>query len=510
MKKILFILAIFSFFLYGHNTYAATKVLAKDLYAGSVVVEENFDTPSWWYIDEMSGEKYHLKDGVSVTRLLQKFGQGIHDKDLQKLATSTESTNIDYQLVNKYQGKFLIQVDKAGEAWYLNPLDDLLYRVENGTEGLQQLKYLALDISTTKLKSIQSAKDDNFLVPKKSEIDFTLYQNVWQTLKQNYYQTIDSADLFYGSLKGLTQSLNDPYTEFFDPRGKTEFNNRLEGAVEGIGTMVDLIDGKVVIIAPLPDSPAEKAGLLPYDQILKANDQDLSGMTLDQAITYIKGPSGSKVNLTIYRPDESKTFQVEVVREKIVLPTVTAKKIDNNLAYFKINIFAIDLEEKFNIAKAEIIDKNTKGIIIDLRNNPGGYTDSAINLAEHWLAEGDLIFSEKYPNKKQNFYSNKGGELNLATVILINNGSASASEIFTSALKEHGKAQVVGQTTFGKGTGQMVDYFSDGSAMKYTIFEWLTAGDKSIEKVGVTPTYEILNTKTSDLQLEKAKDLLRK
>src|SRR3989339_38538 len=509
MKKIIFTLAIFSFFFYGHASQAATKVLAKDLYAGSIVVEENFNTPSWWYIDEVSGEKYPLKDGVSITRLLQKFGQGIHDKDLNKLATSTESLNVDYKLVNKYQGKFLIQVDKSGEAWYLNPLDDLLYRVENGVEGLQQLKYLAIDISTTKLKSIKNAQDDNFLIPKKSDIDFSLYQNIWQTLKKNYYKPIDSADLFYGSLKGLTQSLNDPYTEFFDPRNKKDFDNRLEGAVEGIGTMVDLIDGRVVIIAPLPDSPAEIAGLLPYDQILKADETELVNMTLDQAISYIKGPSGTKVKLTIYRPDENKTFVIEVVRDKIVLPTVAAKKLTNNLAYFKINIFAIDLEEKFNLAKLEVIDKNTKGIIIDLRNNPGGYTDSAINLAEHWLAEGDLIFSEKYPTKTQNFYSSKGAEFKLPTVILVNNGSASASEIFTSALKKHGKAQVVGQTTFGKGTGQMVDNFSDGSAMKYTIFEWLTAGDKSIEKIGVEPTYKILNTKTADLQLEKAKALLR-
>src|SRR3989339_582847 len=415
MKKIIFTLAIFSFFFYGHASQAATKVLAKDLYAGSIVVEENFNTPSWWYIDEVSGEKYPLKDGVSITRLLQKFGQGIHDKDLNKLATSTESLNVDYKLVNKYQGKFLIQVDKSGEAWYLNPLDDLLYRVENGVEGLQQLKYLAIDISTTKLKSIKNAQDDNFLIPKKSDIDFSLYQNIWQTLKKNYYKPIDSADLFYGSLKGLTQSLNDPYTEFFDPRNKKDFDNRLEGAVEGIGTMVDLIDGRVVIIAPLPDSPAEIAGLLPYDQILKADETELVNMSLDQAISYIKGPSGTKVKLTIYRPDENKTFVIEVVRDKIVLPTV----------------------------------------------------------------------------------------------ILVNSGSASASEIFTSALKEHAKAQVVGQTTFGKGTGQMMDNFSDGSAMKYTIFEWLTAGDKSIEKVGVEPTYKILNTKTADLQLEKAKALLR-
>lgn len=509
MKKILFILAFFSFFIYGQHTHAATKVLPKDLYAGSILVEENFDKPSYWYIDKETKEKYHLKDGVSVTRLLQKLGVGIHEKDFKKLATSTESINTDYKLVNKYQGKFLIEVDKAGEAWYLNPLDNLLYRIENGAEGLQQLKYLAIDVSTTKLNSIQTVKDDNFLIPKNSGIDFALYQKIWQTLKQNYYQTIDSQDLFYGSLKGLTQSLNDPYTEFFDPGGKKEFNNRLEGSVEGIGTMVDLIDGKVVIISPLPDSPAEIAGLLPYDQILKADDTDLKGMTLDQAVTYIKGPSGTKVNLTIYRPDEDKTFNVEVIREKIVLPTVVAKKLDNNIAYFKISIFAIDLEEKFKAAIPEAIDKNTKGIIIDLRNNPGGYTDAAISLAEHWLPEGVLIFKEKYPNKTQNFYSSRNGEFSLPTVVLVNNGSASASEIFSSALKEHNVAQIVGQTTFGKGTGQMVDNYPDGSAMKYTIFEWLTAGDKSIEKTGVKPNYEILNTKTSDLQLEKAKNLLR-
>ncbi|MCB9802639.1 PDZ domain-containing protein [Candidatus Nomurabacteria bacterium] len=511
MKKLFIFTILLISFSIGQNIHASTNDQIQKRYAGNFVFEDlNFEQ-RLWYINRDASEKYLLKDGVSITRLLNTFGQGISNQELKKLATSSESLNADYNLSHQLSGQIVLQIEENGEAWYINPLDDFRYKIDNGQIGFETAKTLALDISSDKLKDIPETKNPKFLANIETEIDFANYWKVWDILQNQYYKTeqADNKTLFYGSLKGLAQSLDDPYTEFFSPQNKEDFDNRLEGAVEGIGAMVDLIDSKVVVISPLADSPAERAGLEPEDQILKANNKDLNGLTLDQAISYIKGKAGSEVKLLIYRPEENRTFEVKIIREKVVLPNITGKILDNNLVYFKINIFALGLNQDFIKLKDQLVNNQTRGIILDLRNNPGGYTSEAINLAGHWLDEGDLILEEKYPSYSQLYHDHAQADLNLPTVVLTNSGTASASEIVTSALKINKNIKTVGKQSFGKGTGQGIYQFSDGSALKYTVFEWLDAQGNSIQGSGISPDYEIKNNKSNDLQLKKAQELLR-
>jgi len=506
-----------SIFFLGHNAKAVTIVVGwdpeaiKTRYSGSVLVENDGFEKNYWYVDPSTKQRYLIKDGKSVSQLLKTFGQGIYDKDLAKIATSTQSTNVDYNFSQQRRGQILLQVEEDGQAWYINPLDNLRYHIANGQRGFDTFVNLAIEISPEKLSVIPITESKGFNELKDNEIDFDMYWSLIDTLKDNYYkpEAVNNKDLFYGSLKGLAQSLNDPYTEFFTPKGKNEFNNRLEGSVEGIGAMVDTKKGVLQIISPLEGSPAQKAGLLPEDQVWLVDDTDINGYPTSEATALIKGPAGTEVKLQIYRPQTGEIFEVKIIREKISVPNVSGKMLDNNIAYIKINMFTLNLRNEFAGIKNEVINDNTKGLIIDLRNNPGGYTNSAINLADYWLSADEVIFQEKYPNTVNSYSASLGQEINLPTVVLINNGTASASEIFSSALSENGLAQLVGTTTFGKGTGQTLVNWPEGSALKYTIFEWLTAKGNSIEKNGIKPDYVIENTIASDLQLQKAQDLLR-
>ncbi len=493
-------------------TIAPDATAVKNLYGGSVVAETNGQNQTWWYVDPVSQERYLLKNGVSVTRLLKKLGQPIDAKTLAKLPTITDTFSVDYNLVNNYRGKILLDTANHGQAWYVNPLDSRRYAIGNGESGWETFKSLALGIEDNKLKVIPIVNDVKFTPPAEDGFDFDQYWQVWDLLKKDYYQPekVDDQTMFYGSLSGLADSLKDPYTEYFNPLGRKQFEERLGGgAVEGIGAMVEMINGRVVIISPLNGSPAAKAGLLPGDQILKANDQDLTGLTLDDATTFIKGISGTEVALTIYRPSTLETLIVKVIREKISVPNVVGEKLENNLAYFKINIFSLDLNDEFLKVKDQVIDPFTKGVILDLRNNPGGYTFSALNLADNFLPKNEIILQEKYPDDVITYTTGIDKTVDLPIVVLVNEGTASAAEILTAALQEYEEAEVVGTKTFGKGTGQTIANFSDGSALKYTVFEWLTGKGKSLEGEGITPDYPITNTALNDLQLAKAKELLR-
>ena len=511
MKKLslIFLMALASFFIFD-NVQAASNDEIKTRYTGTVLAENlEFET-RWWYVEPQSQERYPLKDGLSVTRLLKKFGQGMHDAELNKIPINIDSQNVDYELTHQSRGHFMVQLDANGEAWYINPLDNYRYKIDNGQQGLEILKDLALDISADKLKLIPIVDDNQFMPLEKLDFDFSQYWQTWDVLKKYYYQaeTITAQNLFYGSLEGLANSLNDPYTQFFSPADNTDFTNRLEGSVEGIGAMVDLMNGQVVVISPLENSPAKTAGLQPEDQILAVDGQSLDGLALDDSVSLIKGPANTDVVLTIYRKITDQTFDLTITRAKIDMPLVTGEKLDNNIAYFKINMFSLGMKSEFDQIQKEIIDQDTTGVIVDLRNNPGGYTGEAIDLANDWLEDGQIIFREKHPNYTFEYSSYTDVDIDLPTIILVNNGTASASEIFTSALQEHNIATVVGQTTFGKGTGQTINNFPDGSMLKYTIFEWLTPNNISLEDKGVTPDYIIENNQYIDQQLKKAKQLL--
>lgn len=516
VKKILILsLAIFGLFFYSNKALAVDVEFdidfgdpnIKNRYAGSVVIANNPFAEQYWYIEPETKEKLLIKNGVTFSRLLKNFSQEISAEDLNKIAIDADSTNVDYNLTHQLKGQFVKNKDQS---WYINPLDGYRYQIKNGQEGFDVLKNLALDISVDRLADITQSDNPNFSTDE-IEVDFSIYESTIDALNQQYYrpEALNNKDIFYGSIKGLVKSLDDPYTEFFTPNNKSDFDDRIEGEVEGIGAMVETVDGVLTVISPLNNTPAEKAGLLPQDQIWYVDTVDIRGYLINDATRLIKGPVNTPVLLGIYRPADDDFFQVTITRQKITIPYVSGKKLDNNIAYIKIDMFSLNAGQKFAEEVSANIDNKTKGVILDLRNNPGGYTGAAFDIADFWLDPGDIIFQEKYPGQTYTFRDSRNKEINLPTVVLVNNGSASASEIVTSALKNHEAATIIGQQTFGKGTGQTFRAFSDGSAIKYTIFEWLDSNDNNIDGQGIVPDYIVQNTPVQDKQLQKAKDLLR-
>jgi len=344
MKKLFTFLIVFcAVFFYAQNSQAATIIIGwdpevtKERYAGSILVEDTDFDKNYWYIDPETHERYSLEDGIDVSRLLKTFGVGIHNKDLESIAIDSSSTDIDYELSYKKRGQFLLQVEENGEAWYVNPLDNRRHLIQNGKKGLDTLKALAIDMSSSKLKIFPVTENKNFIETDKDEFDFENYWELYRLLQNNYYQA-DKADdktLFYGSLKGMADSLEDPYTEFFTPKDSSAFKKKLSGgsSVQGIGAMVETLEDVLMIISPLNGSPAQKAGLQAQDQIWIVDDVDIRGFTLDDAVALIKGEAGTTVILEIYRPSTNETFKVSIIREEINLPNVESKKLDNNIGF---------------------------------------------------------------------------------------------------------------------------------------------------------------------------------
>ncbi|MFA5126508.1 MAG: S41 family peptidase [Patescibacteria group bacterium] len=516
MQKKIFLLASACLLisLWAHQAQAQVFTIIdpepiKNSYAGSVILVDNGFDKQYWYISPKA-ERYSLDEVEDLQKITATWQAKVTTAQLNKLATSPSSEKVDYNLAHSLQGKFLQAPDK--KIWYLNPIDDIRYQITLDNQGLDALKNLALDFSADRLVVLPQASDDNF-VASTSTPNFNLYWQVRDILKRDFYKAtqLNDKNLFYGSLEGLAAASEDPYTQFFTPQDKKSFDDTLASAVEGIGAQVDIKNGLLTIISPLDDSPAQKAGLLPNDQVLMVNGTDISGYTLDQGVNLIKGKAGTPVTLKIYRPNNKTTFEVTIIRARINLINVSASQLSDNIGYIKINMFTQNLLAEFNQVKNIAINKNTRGLVIDLRNNPGGYTDSALALADLWLPRGKLIMQEKFPDYTSQYYAEIDPSINLPTVILINNGTASASEIFTSALRENNIAKTVGQTSFGKGTGQSMTSFTDGSALKYTIFEWLTPSGRSVSNTGLKPDYEIGNLLDSatDNQLNKALELLK-
>ena len=349
-------------------------------------------------------------------------------------------------------------------------------------------------------------------------IDFKLYWKIWDEINENYYkQPVDDKKMFYGSLMGLTASLQDPYSVFLDPELTEEFSDEMNGSFEGIGAEVGIRDDAITIIAPLPESPAEKAGLRAGDIVLKIDDTDTINMSLDQAIKLIRGEKGTPVILTVIGMEEEEIREIEIIRDVIQIDSVKWEIINTSegkIGYIEIIHFSADTEGLFNQAVNEILLEHPDGLIIDLRNNPGGYLDSSINISSKWIEDKPVVYEEFSDGSKKEYNAKGSPQLKgMKTVILINEGSASASEIIAGALKDYKIATLVGKTTFGKGSVQDYKTFSDGSSLKLTIANWLTPNLQNINEVGISPDIEVDRTLEDieadiDPQLEKAKELI--
>jgi len=352
---------------------------------------------------------------------------------------------------------------------------------------------------------------------KYKQVNFNELFEIWDLIKKNYLKKdqITENQLFYGAVAGSVASLGDPYSIFLTPEQAKEFNQELEGSFEGIGAEIGIKNNVLTVISALPGSPAEKAGLRSKDQILTIDNQQTMEMSVDYAVSLIRGKSGTTVNLLVRRQGENELLKFSIERAKIEIASVKWRMIENNIAYLEITDFNQDTSKKFKQAVNDILLNNPKGIILDLRYNPGGYLETAIDLASYWVKEGIIVKEDYGDPVKNNEYTALGNAKlnNYKTVILINSGSASAAEIVAGALQDYQLATLVGEKTFGKGTIQDLTQLSDGSEIKLTIARWLTPKGKSIEEDGITPDVEVNLTKEDydndrDPQLDKAIEIL--
>ncbi len=326
-----------------------------------------------------------------------------------------------------------------------------------------------------------------------SDLDFTQFWDVWDRIKSKYVkQPVTEQDMFYGAIQGMVASLGDPYSLYFPPKAADEFSKDLSGELEGIGAEIGVKNNQLLVVSPLPDSPAEKAGLRPGDKILDIDKVSTFGMDVNTAVDKIRGKADTQVVLTITRDGLTKSFEVTITRSKINVPSILFSVKPNNVAYLRVMQFNGDTNGQLDKAIKQIQTRGMKGIVLDLRNNPGGYLDSAIYMGSEWITSG-VVVSEKGRDGQSNNHETEGQHrlAGIKTIVLVNKGSASASEIVSGALQDTKNAILIGEQTFGKGSVQDFETFPDGSALKLTVAEWYTPNGVNINKAGIKPDIEI-------------------
>lgn len=348
--------------------------------------------------------------------------------------------------------------------------------------------------------------------------DTQLFWEAIDLIKSEYYKpdALNDQDLLYGAVSGVIHSLGDPYSSFFSPEDAKKFEEDIRGSFGGIGAEIGIRDGRLVIIAPLKDNPASKIGLKPLDQILKIDDTFTNSLTLEEAVKMIRGEEGTEVVLLIFRDGWNEPREFKIVRQIINVPTLEWKMLDDKIAYIQLFSFNANAPSKFFNASASALFEGARGLILDLRNNSGGFLDVANNLAGWFLKRGDLIVQERFPSgETTDFRANGNGVWgNVPVVVIVNGGSASASEILAGALQYHLGATLVGETTFGKGTIQTIKNLRDGSKVKLSIAEWILPNGKTINEEGILPDVEVEFTEEDfeaerDPQFEKALEIIK-
>lgn len=349
-------------------------------------------------------------------------------------------------------------------------------------------------------------------------VDFNEFWDVWSSIKERYvHQPVDEQEMFYGAMAGLVASLKDPHSVFLNPETNKVFQGELAGKFEGIGAELSLKKGRLVVVSPLVGSPAEAAGLKTGDVIVTVDEQDVGGLTLDEAVAKIRGPKGTKVTLGILRGAATKPSSYAITRDTITVQSVQLKWVKSpagkKLAWLKITSFNGDTAARFEEAVTQISKERPAGLVLDLRGNPGGLLEGAVSILGEW-APNQTVVSERYADgtKYDSTASGPGRLADLKTVVLMDGGSASAAEITAGALKDLGLAELVGTQTFGKGSVQDVIPLKDGSSLKLTIAEWLTPKGVHIDQDGITPDYAVERTDSDydndrDPQLDAARGL---
>lgn len=353
-----------------------------------------------------------------------------------------------------------------------------------------------------------------------SVADFGKFWEVWRRLEKSYVDPtkLDYAKMTWGSMQGLASSLEDPYTQYLPPKENKQATEDLNGAFYGVGIELGYREGTLAVVSPIKGSPAEKAGVAAGDLILHIKDEkkkvdiDTRGMTLPTAVSNIRGEKNTEVVLTLYRSGQEKSFEVPIVRDEIVVPTVELSYIEKGgktYAHLELHRFGGRTDKEWSEKISEIVAKRPAGIVFDLRNNPGGYLDGAVSVASEFISSGVVVIQEGRSDSESYSVNHKGSLINIPIVVLINKGSASASEIVAGALQDSKRAKIVGEQSFGKGTVQEVQDLSDGSSLHVTVAKWKTPNGNWIHQNGIKPDVEVVDVpdkegEEKDEQLEKA------
>lgn len=332
-------------------------------------------------------------------------------------------------------------------------------------------------------------------------------------IKKNYVEGVEDGVLTEGAMKGLFAALEDPYSGYYTATEFKALNEATSGSFGGIGVIVTKSDeGYVTVVAPIEDTPGEKAGIKTNDKIIRVDDKDIVGMDLDKAVALMKGKPGTKVKLTIMREKTNKPLELNITRGMINQKAVKGNMMEKSIGYIRISSFDEDAGKDFKKVLGELKAKNMKGLILDLRQNPGGYVSTCLEIADEILGEGMVVYTEDI-NKNREVYNAKGAGLDVPLVVLVDEGSASASEILAGAIKDRKLGLLIGTKTFGKGLVQTVEGLPDGSGFKLTTQKYYTPNGISINKIGIEPNIEVkaLEAKEDqrqedlkDVQLERA------
>lgn len=354
------------------------------------------------------------------------------------------------------------------------------------------------------------------------KVDFAIFWKAWNTLSDMYVSAtgtpVSNQEKVYGAIQGLANAYGDPYTVFFPPAESKEFEEEISGNFEGVGMEVGLRDDMIVVIAPLKGTPADKAGVLSGDRILQIDERSTQGFTVDEAVNAIRGKKGESVTLTLAREGRDVPFQITIVRDVIKIPTINTEKHESGVYIISVYNFSANVTSQFRQALKDFVASGTNKLVIDLRGNPGGYLEAAVDMASWFLPEGKVVVREdKGGGKEEVVLRSKGyGIFNtdvMEVVVLIDRGTASASEILAGALSEHGIATLIGANTYGKGSVQELVRITSDTSLKVTVAQWLTPNGISISEGGLKPDIEVLLTPEDfeagrDAQLERAIELL--
>ncbi len=356
--------------------------------------------------------------------------------------------------------------------------------------------------------------DPSGSTPEEYEELFAPFWEAWDIVHEEYVdQPVDDLELMQGAIEGMLGGLGDKHTSYMDPDEFEQANESLEGEYEGIGAWVDITGDYVEIISPMKGSPAYEAGLQPNDKVVGINGEDMTGIPGDLVLNQILGPAGTDVTLTIQR--DSETFEVTITRQNIIVPTVDYEILEDNIAYIALYTYGENTSEQLHEALTDLIELDPDGLILDLRDNGGGYLNTAIQVVSEFISEGVVMYEEYGDGDTYSYEAIAGGlATEIPLVVLVNGGTASASEITAGAIQDYGRAPLVGTTTYGKGSVQSwIELEDNAGGVRVTIARWLTPNGRQINEEGLEPEYIVEMTQEDyeqglDPQLDKAVEVL--